>query len=149
MQNFSKCFDEDDDGFSGSYDAYSVNTNKENLANFLKNNVDDDGKIYEAIKKETNNILVIKNLNIDKEFQGKGYGSEILSDLLNESYAEAAILMCDILEGQLPGFVLEKFYESHNFKTIETYQDYPIMIYPESLAEKVIQNLKCNKKLKP
>lgn len=149
MQSFSKCFDEEEDGFFGSYDAYSVNTDKENLANFLKNNVDDDGKIYEAIKKETNTILIIKNLNIDKEFQGQGYGSEILSNLLNESYAEAAILMCDILESQLPGFVLEKFYESHNFKTIENYQDYPIMIYPESLAEKVIQNLKCNKKLKP
>lgn len=149
MQNFSKCFEEEEDGFCGSYDAYLIDTNKENLANFLRSNIDDDGRIYEAIKKEIDSILVIKNLNIDKEFQGQGYGSEILSEVLNESYAQAAILMCDIMEGQLPGFILEKFYESHDFKTIETYQDYPVMIYPESLANKIIENLKPKKSLKP
>lgn len=93
-------------------------------------------------------ILIIKNINVDEEFQGQGNGSQILCDLINDSYANAAILVCDIGESQKSGFVLEKFYEENNFKTILNDNGYPIMVYPTELAEKIIKKLKNVNKLK-
>ena len=141
MQSYSKTFTEDEDGFEGNIEAYSVSTEKENLLNWLKKEADEPEKVYEAIKSLLPEILIIKNLNVDEKFQGNGYGSEIITNVLNESFAQGAILLCDIAEPQNPGFFLEKFYEMHDFKAIQHNLDYPIMVFPSSLADKIIEKL--------
>lgn len=79
MDFFSKIYSEDDDGFEGNYEAYKVSTDKENLLNWLDNEVSNPQKLYKIIQELTENILIIKNLNINEEYQGKGFGGEILS----------------------------------------------------------------------
>lgn len=146
MDFFSKIYSEDDDGFEGNYEAYKVSTDKENLLNWLDNEVSNPQKLYQIIQELTDNILIIKNLNINEEYQGKGFGGEVLCDLLNESFSTAAILICDIGENQKEGFILEKFYENYDFKTISIYNNYPIMVFPSELANNIITKLKNDKK---
>ncbi len=151
MEYFSKTYDEDEDGFNGNCEAYAVSTKKENLLNWLTKETADANKLYNIIKELTEDILIIKNINVDEEFQGQGNGSQILCDLINNSFANAAILVCDIGESQKEGFVLESFYENHDFKTIQTNSDYPLMVYPQNLAKKIISKLnnENNSKQKP
>lgn len=150
MNDFSKTYTEDEDGFNGNCEAYLIESSKSNLLNWLKKEVFDADRIYSVLKELTTDILIIKNINVEEEFQGQGNGGQILCDLLNNSFADAAILVCDIAESQKEGFVLEKFYEENNFKTILMNNDYPLMIYPIELAEIIIEKLNVeNKVVKP
>lgn len=138
MEIFKKNFKEETDGFSGFYEGFKVSTATNDLKDFLNLHIDDNSFLSNKIKNLSEEILIIKNLKIKREFQGKGNGSLILSELLKLSNAKSAILICDVTENQLFGFILEKFYESHNFKAIDYYQYYPIMVYPKIIAEKLI-----------
>ena len=148
MNSLSKVYTEDEDGFNGNCEAYLIQTEKKNLFNWLYEEVSEPERLYESIKGLVEEILIIKNINVDEEFQGQGNGSQILCDLINDSYANAAILVCDVGESQKTGFVLENFYEENNFKTILNDNGYPIMVYPTELAEKIIKKLKNVNKLK-
>ncbi len=148
MNSFSKDYDEDEDGFNGNCEAYLISTKKENLFNWLQKETPQAEEIYKSIQKLTGEILIIKNLNVDEEFQGQGFGTQILCELINDSYANAAILVCDIGETQKEGFILEKFYESHDFKTIATNNDYPLMVYPKEIAEAIVSDLNTSLKIK-
>lgn len=97
----------------------------------------------------TSNILIIKNINVDEQFQGQGFGAEILCNAINESYSSSAILLCDIGEGQREGFVLEEFYKENGFETILNKDGYPLMVFPERLALEIKEQItKLNKKPK-
>lgn len=139
MQIYSREYSAEDDGFEGSCEAYLISTKKENLFNWLEKEISEPEKLYKIIQELIEDILIIKNINVDEEYQGQGNGGQILSDLMNESFANGAILVCDIGESQKEGFVLEKFYESNNFKTILKTNDYPLMVYPVDLAEKILK----------
>lgn len=147
MKSFSKSYDEEESGFNGSCEAYLISTQKENLLNWLQKETPRAEQIYKSIQKLTGEILIVKNLNVDEKFQGQGFGTQILCDLINDSYTNAAILVCDIGESQKEGFILEKFYESHDFKTIATNNDYPLMVYPQELALAIISELNTTKKI--
>jgi predicted GNAT family acetyltransferase len=138
---YEKNFSEEEDGFDGDVLAYQANIKSPNVLNFLKDNVDNHEKVLEILSKHTEEILIVKNLNVSEEFRGKGFGSEILTNILNESFAKCSILVCDIGESQLPKFNLEKFYESNDYLTITSKNDYPIMIYPSDMAEKIKNEL--------
>lgn len=140
----SQYYNQKEHGFEGSYEAYIVDTNAENLKNFLNTEVGDNGSIYNIIKKEVDKILVIKNLNIDEDFQGQGYGSELLYELLEnaKSYgAHDAVLLCDLNESQKSGFSLTQFYENHDFSILCQPHDCPLMFYPESTAIKIKEKI--------
>jgi GNAT superfamily N-acetyltransferase len=158
MKYISRSYSEEEDGFDGNYEGYCINTSKENFKNWLEKEIGDDGKIYQLITKEIEKIFILKNLNVDEEFQGQGYGSQILQDAMDEAQGEyeAIILLCDIGESQKEGFILEKFYSNHDFKTIGYFDDYPLMVSPEELAIQIKGNIKNSheqtnavKKLKP
>ena len=142
MEIYNKYFKDETNGFTGSVESYKVLTKENYLKVFLQTNTDDDGLLYKTIQSLATEILIIKIISVAPEFQGKGYGSKMLSEILKESTCSASILLCDITEEQLPGFKLERFYELQGFKAIESFQDYPIMIYPEKLAQEIIANLK-------
>lgn len=149
MSDFSKTYTEEDDGFEGNCEAYLIDTKKENLLNWLNKEVGESENLYKIISSLIDDILIIKNINVEEEFQGQGNGGSILCDLINDSYANGAILLCDIGESQKEGFILEKFYEENNFKTITRNNDYPLMVYPTELAEKIIEQLSKEKIQKP
>lgn len=149
MNDYSKTYKEDDDGFEGNCEAYLIETKKDNLLNWLNKEIGSSENLYKTISSLIDNILIIKNINVEEEFQGQGNGSSILCDLMNDSYANGAILICDVGESQKEGFILEKFYEENNFKTITRNNDYPLMVYPTELAEKIIELLSKEKIQKP
>lgn len=136
LQDFSKVYCDLEDGFDGSIEGYLVSTQKENLKIWLEKEIS-NSSLYDIIRQVTPHILIIKNLWIDEVFRGKGFGSKMISDILKDSDASAAILVCDISQSQKPGFILEKFYQSQGFQTIFDYLDYPLMFYPKNLAEKI------------
>lgn len=148
MRDYSREYEEEKDGFSGSCEAYLIPTEKENLYNWLSKEIDKPEIVYKALKEVAKDILIIKNINVDEDFRGQGNGTQILCDMIGDSYAQSAILLCDIGENQHEGFVLEKFYEENNFKTVLLHNNYPLMVYPERLAQKVIEKLKTTKKIK-
>lgn len=141
MEYIEKNFNYLNNGFTGSYKISTVTTEKIIFKQFLANHCDDTGVIYHTIKELIPQIIIIENLNIAQEFQNKGHGSYLLKEILKIYHIENAILACDVTENQRFGFVLENFYERHNFKTIETYQDFPLMLYPKSLAIKTMKKL--------
>lgn len=147
LQDISKVYHLDEDGFSGSIEAYWVPIQKENLKNWLASEVDDDETIYNIIKNLTSDILIIKNINVDEEFRGQGFGSDIICNAINNSYASSAILICDIAEDQKKGFILEEFYKENGFETVLIKDNYPLMVFPETLAIEIKKQLKNNKKL--
>ena len=127
----------------GAIDGYTVSVNEENYKNYLISETNDKEKskiIIEAIEKNGNEVLVIKNLNIEEEFRGQGFGKMLMEDAMSESCADIIVLVADAYESQLPGFVLENFYKKFDFETIIETGAGPLMIYPKELAE-VIKNL--------
>lgn len=115
MEIIEKNFDEENDGFEGYMLAYTINPSKENnLSNFLR----DEG-IPEAfinqIERINDEILVIKNIYVDEEYRGNGYGNEILEELLSHSLSGKVILIADMDETQQEGFNLIAFYNSYGF----------------------------------
>lgn len=149
MEDFSKVYSNEDDGFEGSIECYVVKTEKENLKNFLFKELGDDGNIYNIIKENTDEVLIIKNVFLEPEFRGKGYGLQMISDILTESYCKSSILVCDTHESQKPGFKLEQFYESIGFLSVtENKQNCPLMVYPEKIANNIKSSIDIVKQIK-
>lgn len=142
--SINEYYTEEENGFEGSYDAYLVDTFAENLKNFLNKEVGDNGSIYHIIRKEVGHILIIKNLNIDEKFQGQGYGSELLNEIIENARSKGvhhAILLCDLNESQKDNFNLVTFYENHGFNTLYQPHDCPLMFYPEHTASNIKKEL--------
>lgn len=145
IKDVSETFSEEDDGFEGNVNAYIVPSKEDNLKNWFLQNFDYLDKIeiddfINAIKNNSKDILIIKNLNIDEEYQGNGYGSQIIEQLMDEDF-DTSILIADITESQKEGFKIEKFYNAVGFKSVIEQDKYPIMIFPERTADKVIKEI--------
>lgn len=141
MKAVEKLFNKEDSGFNGYYKIFLVSTNNEQFKKFLEDHTTDKGNIYQSIINHKDNIIIIHNLYIEPSFRNKGHGSQLLKEIITLYDIDCAILSCDILQNQRFGFCIEGFYERHNFKTIEYYQDFPLMVYPENLALSVIKNI--------
>ncbi len=75
-------------------------------------------------------IGILKNLWVEEEYRGKGYGTELQQTLIDEAFAAGArtlILEADIGETTNP-FVLEDWFRSFGFETIGYSSGYPIMV---------------------
>lgn len=142
MQDFSKVFELENDGFEGFIECYLVDTSKENLENWLEREVGDTGNVYSAFKKSTGDVLIIKNLFLEPEYRGKGFGVKVFEEILTESKASSAVLVCDVFETQKPGFDLGVFYKEQGFRIItENSHHCLLMVYPENIAQRVLQNM--------
>lgn len=134
----------------GSLTGYIVSSEAENYKNFIKNNICDP-RVSETIIKHILNlpcydILVIKNVNVEEEFRGKGIGKQLIEEALEE--ANVAILVSDKYESQLNGFILNKFYENLDFLSISSTPSGDFMLFPSEIAEEIkskINNLKDKK----
>lgn len=122
-----KSYNKENDGFNGNYYGYVVSTEEENLKNWLQKEINDDGYVYNIIKNKTEEIFILKNLNIDEDFQGKGFGKKLLEEAMEEAEVPT-ILLCDIGESQKSFFDLEIFYEKQGFETILNVKNYPLMV---------------------
>ena len=134
MENISEYFEYEENGFEGNIEAYTVDCKKEQLFNFLSDKIKESELLYNVINEYSQTVTVIKNINIEEEYQGQGYGAEILNNALD--LTDIVILECDNDEIQRENFILEDFYKNFGFISIKGNSN-PIMIYPEDLAKKI------------
>jgi ribosomal protein S18 acetylase RimI-like enzyme len=140
MKVLEQNFTQQKHGFNGYYKIIILKTKEEEFKKFLDNHTNDNGMIFKAINEIVADIVVIQNLKIEKSYQNKGHGSQLLKEILKNYDVNYAILSCDVTQNQRFGFILENFYERHNFKAIEYYQDFPLMLYPQDLAKKILNS---------
>ena len=79
----------------------------------------------------------MKSINIEDNFQGKGFGKFALEEFIEESTnesAEAILLLADAEGGQRDNFILTLFYEQNDFEVIYDKQKYPILLGPSEVA---------------
>ena len=146
--DYTKDYTPEEDGFYGEIHAIEYDSNIINIENWLNlQKVPNAKKIKKVLEKNVNKVLILKSINVEEEYQGKGYGSEMFEEMLNETYPEAIILLCDNENKQKNGFILEKFYEGYDFKRVNSLNS-PLMVYPEELADKILNELKRKKRPK-
>jgi GNAT superfamily N-acetyltransferase len=140
MQSLSQTFTLDEDGFSGSVEAYVVASSEVNLENFLSSHLGAQPALLAAIRLHATTVLVLKSLNVAEEYQGRGFGSRALNALLQQP-VDAVVLVMDRLEEQRPGFSLDQFYSQHDFQVIAEHMDSPVMLYPSEIAKAIKSQL--------
>lgn len=136
--------------YFGNVSGYSVSYNDENYKNFLSESLNGNKEELKIIKFIENNkyenIVIIKNLNVEEEFRGNGFGNSLLEDAI--SSADIVFLISDKYESQIKGFLLDKFYEGNDFVSIKNTGTGILMCYPSEIAielkEFLLKNKKCN-----
>lgn len=102
----------------GSVYGYSINTDSENLKNWLhKNNVENIEIIYNLLNKYEK-IAILENINVYDEYKGRGYGNILMSNFIDgcDNEERGIILICDKSEEN--NFSLLKWYEGFGFEII-------------------------------
>lgn len=115
----------------GSLDGYVVDTNTEQLENYLYSFSMKSGVISD-IREKYDRIAIIKNLHVDDDHRGIGLGNKLLSDAIDEAYdngAEAIIIIADMEESNK--FDIQRWYESFGFEKITNTDSGPLMILAE------------------
>ncbi len=128
--------------------GYSVSFKEENYKNFLIENISEKSLVDKIIKfmedKGFNEIVIIKNLNVEEEFRGQGIGKALLEEAL--SFADIAILISDKYEIQDEGFILDNFYKNSDFEIITETGSGNLMVYPSDIAIELKESIKLKKK---
>jgi len=127
----------------GCLEGYIVNCLEENYQNFLLNNVENSEQLNTIInfikENKIEKILVVKNLNVNEEYQGQGIGRSLLDEALED--CDISILISDKYESQREGFNLNKFYEDSDFLTITETSAGSLMCYPSDFAEQLKEKI--------
>jgi GNAT superfamily N-acetyltransferase len=132
--------DIDSDKGEGNIAGYVVDSNQEQLCNWLKNYSEDSNRISSFIEKNCNRVAIAKNLNVDESSRGKGIGRDLLVNFLNEAEnfgADAVVMISDKGESQNAGFSLKKFYENNDFFSVIDTNAGPFMVFPSEFGEKM------------
>lgn len=128
--------------------GYSVSFKEENYKNFLIENISEKSLVDKIIKfmedKGFNEIVIIKNLNVEEEFRGQGIGKALLEEAL--SFADIAMLISDKYEIQDEGFILDNFYKNSDFEIITETGSGNLMVYPSDIAIELKESIKLKKK---
>ena len=106
---------------SGAITGYLNSTHEENWQNYLMEFFSQEEvlKIKEyLLSLNIQELVVLKNLSMDLQDKGKGIGSKLLIEFINEASGVPILLVCDNLEIQKEGFVLSTWYESYGFETL-------------------------------
>lgn len=127
--------DEDDD-LIGSFEGYVVDKNEENWRNFLKKEVSESRVVDFLINKiensKTTKVAVLRNINIEDEYRGNGYGDELMGVFINDAGnngADVFLLVADKLESQNEGFDLRNWYEGYGYEQVFDEEDTTLMVW--------------------
>lgn len=132
---------EEDNGFEGACSGFVFDTHTDNIRNWMAKQSPEHARLCDAIQKAAQSVFAVYNLNVDDEFQGEGYGAQMLAEAIADAGADLTVLISDSGEIQREGFVLESFYQSQGFMTVHRDDEYPVMIYPVDKAQQVLEQL--------
>lgn len=106
---------------SGAITGYTNSIEEENWQNYLIEYYSPEEviKIKDyLISQNISEIVVLRNVSMDYQDKGKGIGSKLLREFLNQAQGVPVILVCDTLESQQEGFSLISWYESYGFEAL-------------------------------
>ena len=112
----------------GSLEGYVVSTDQPQLINYFHAQ-GAPTQLAEKLMSKFSVIGVIRNLYIDDEMRGQGYGSDLLDNAIDAAFnngAEAIVLIADTSESNQIDLV--KWYQNYGFEIIGNASGDPIMI---------------------
>lgn len=123
--------DIDDEDNRGNATGYIIDSDKEQLPNWLEKYGIYDSNLTDNIREEYTTIAFLNNINVYDDYQGQGIGSNLLEEFLSEAInrgAEAIVLVADINESQQDGFDLVGWYSNNGFEKIVDTPSGPVML---------------------
>lgn len=112
----------------GTLEGYVVDTDKPNLDNYLQSQ-GADSTLISAIVNKYKKIGIIRNMYVDPDQRGQGYGNSLIGDAIDNAAglgAEAIILVADSQEENSMNLV--EWYEDFGFEVIGNAAGDPVMI---------------------
>lgn len=132
----------------GSAEGYEINTSEVNARNYLAEYTELSDSIADWLKDNHETVALLKNINVDEECQGQGFGSELLSDFIDETDG-IVLLIADKAESQREGFSLETWYEGFGFASVLETGAGQLMVMPEEVGLALKDHLELDSKLSP
>jgi len=127
----------------GSLSGYVVSYSDSNYKNFLTEEIRDEKRLKAVIEfieeNQYDQVLILKNLNVEEDYQGQGIGRNLLEEAIGD--CSIALLIADANETQRDNFELEKFYEGSDFTTVSNEVSGPLMVYPGDEAYSLKEKL--------
>lgn len=116
----------------GNIFGYQVNLKKENWKNHILKNSSDIKFANFLISKISNlnfeSITILDSLYIEEEYQGLGYGKQLLNDFIDNKDHDIIILYADMVNSQKENFNLLNFYEKFGFEKAKNEQETYLLI---------------------
>lgn len=112
----------------GSCEAYVVDTEQENVENWLNKTGCYDVDFIASIRNRFSRIAIIKGLYVEEDSRHQGIGTSIFEKILDNAGlydAKAIMLECD--KGENNNFDIQKWYEDYEFEVVFQYTN-PIML---------------------
>jgi len=112
----------------GNLEGYVVDSNKPQLINYLSSQGADNNLINQ-LKQKYKTIAIIRNMYVDEDQRGQGYGNQLVSDAIDDAagnHANAIICVADI--GEDNAIDLVKWYENFGFEVVGKAGSDPVMV---------------------
>jgi GNAT superfamily N-acetyltransferase len=112
----------------GNLEGYVVSTQEPQLLNYLLG----QGASMDLIKtlsEQYKTVAIIRNMYVDEEERGKGYGNQLVSNAIDDAAdhrANAIICVADMSEANIIDLV--KWYENFGFEKVGKAGSDPIMV---------------------
>lgn len=137
-----KVIDISNDG--GALDGYIVDASEANLENYLAEHTNVGKAIMLHLRQRVDRVALLKNIRVDDEMRGQGFGGMLVEQFCQEAEAGGAtayLLICDEIEEQAGDFDLKTWYESYGFCSVFGTSQGPLMVQPESLRDSLAEFL--------
>jgi predicted GNAT family N-acyltransferase len=118
--------DQSNDG--GSLEGYVVPSDKPQLENYLSGQ-GASKELIDRIRNEFKTIAILRNMYVDEEERGKGYGNDLVNNAIDDAAnarADAIVLVADSAEQNAMNLVT--WYENFGFEVIGDAAGDPVML---------------------
>ena len=112
----------------GSLEGYVVPTDKPQLTNYLTSQ-GASHQLIQQLSQQFSIIGIIRNMYIDDDMRGQGYGSDLMDNAIDDAFnngAEAIVLVADTHEENEIDLV--KWYENYGFVVVGDASGDPVML---------------------
>ena len=112
----------------GNLEGYVVDSDKPQLTNYLSSQGADNNLINQ-LKQKYKTIAIIRNMYVDEDQRGQGYGNQLVSDAIDDAVgnlADAIVCVADTSEDN--NINLVQWYKNFGFEVIGKAGSDPVMV---------------------